>query len=76
MYYEDEVSDGRPPYLLVYGREEALSARLDRVFKLEFEDGQVETGEVTLKYCVRRFFRVIRGFHEVRVISTDLQKLM
>lgn len=64
MYYEDEVSDGRPPYLLVYGSEEALSARL---YKLESKDSQKEMGgEVMLTYRVQRFFRVMRGFHEVR----------
>ena len=67
MYYEDEVSDGHPPYLLAYGREEALSVRLDRVYKFEFENSQKEPGEVTLTYRVQRFFRVMRGFHEVRV---------
>ena len=62
MYYEAEVSD-RPPYLLVYGSEEALSARLDRLYRVEGN----QKHSFTLAYRVRRFFRVMRGFHEVRV---------
>ena len=74
MYSEDEIPDGCPPHLLVYGSEEALSSRLDRVYKT---DSRKEMGrQITLMYRVQRFFKVMRGFHEVRVPPTNLHKLM